>query len=186
MPDHETMSRRQFLLLTSATLSFAFAARADDQSARRIRAGARVFRTLLAADLRLTERATDGVLHVAIYSRDVALGATVAALIAPSDKGGAIRDVPVLAKVVSELPEQVPAGIFIASPLDAQSLARWVKYCQDRQVVLYSPFEGDVERGVMAGLAIEATVQPYLNENALDAAGVELKPFFLRVAKVYR
>lgn len=186
MPEHETLSRRQFLLLTSATLSFALTARADDQSARRIRAGARVFRTLLAADLRLAERANGGVLRVAIYSRDAALGADVAALIAPADKGGAIRDVPVKPAVVSALPEQVPAGIFIASPLDSESLARWVDYCRRAHVVLYSPFEGDVERGVMAGLAIEATVQPYLNESALDAAGVELKPFFLRVAKVYR
>jgi hypothetical protein len=51
-------------------------------------------------------------------------------------------------------------------------------------VVLYSPFEGHVERGVPAGIAVEAKVQPYLNLSALQAAGIELKPFFLKVAKV--
>ncbi len=53
-------------------------------------------------------------------------------------------------------------------------------------MILYSPFEGDVERGVTAGLSIEAKVLPFVNQRTLEASGVELKPFFLKVAKVHR
>lgn len=37
----------------------------------------------------------------------------------------------------------------------------------------------------MAGLSIEAKVVPYVNQSALTAAQVQLKPFFMKVAKVH-
>jgi len=60
-----------------------------------------------------------------------------------------------------------------------------VRWSTAAKVVLYSPFDGDVERGAAAGLCIEAKVQPFLNMPALQAAGVEIKPFYVKVARVY-
>ena len=52
-------------------------------------------------------------------------------------------------------------------------------------IIVFSPFEGDVERGVQCGIAVQARVRPFLNMKSLKSAGVSLKPFFLKVAKKY-
>ena len=77
-------------------------------------------------------------------------------------------------------------ALFLATPLGASELDRLVAWSIRHGVILYSPFEGDVERGVLAGVSIEAKVLPYINQRTLDASGVEFKPFFMRVAKVHR
>jgi hypothetical protein len=177
------------LALVSVCGSTALADSADD---RRVRAGARLFRSLLTAQLALENKtAKDGSLHVVVFGSDSGLTPEVGDLIATSGDSGksGIRDLPVAIERVTSVAQlakvQQPAGVFLVaaqSPTDLQQLIRW---STDAHVVLYSPFEGDVEQGVAAGLAVEAKVQPYLNTSALQAAGVEIKPFYLKVAKVY-
>lgn len=165
-------------------------ARADSQDERRVRTGARVFRTLLLADMAL-ERKTgaDGRLDVAVYADDRASLAEVAPLIAPAPSPGSSPRGPQFAirheQALSETTVP-PVALFLATPLAATELDRLVRWSIDHGVILYSPFEGDVERGVLAGVSIEAKVLPYLNQRTLDASGVEFKPFFMRVAKVHR
>src|SRR5262249_46453671 len=105
-----------------------------------------------------------------------------------SGKAG-IRDLPVSIVRVGSLAQLAqiaqPAGVFLASAQNPGDLAQLIRWSTDAHVVLYSPFEGDVEHGVAAGLAVEGKVQPYLNTGALQAAGVEIKPFYLKVAKTY-
>ncbi len=61
-----------------------------------------------------------------------------------------------------------------------------VRFGIDRHVIVYSPFEGDVESGILGGLSIEAQVRPYLNRATLESSHIMLKEFFLKVAKVYQ
>lgn len=166
-------------------------ARADSQDDRRVRTGARVFRTLLLADVALARKASaDGTLDIAIYSGDASGADEVAPLIrpdvvagAPKGNGPAIRIRRVDALGDDTLP---PVGLFLASPLAGGELDRLIDWSIRHRVILYSPFEGDVERGVTAGLSIGAKVLPFVNQRTLEASGVELKPFFLKVAKVHR
>lgn len=165
-------------------------ARADSQDERRVRTGARVFRTLLLADMAL-ERKTgaDGRLDVAVYASDSASLGEVAPLIAPAAAaGGSSRGPPFAIRHEQALSEATapPVALFLATPLGASELDRLVAWSIRHGVILYSPFEGDVERGVLAGVSIEAKVLPYINQRTLDASGVEFKPFFMRVAKVHR
>ncbi|TLY50402.1 MAG: hypothetical protein E6K53_10695 [Gammaproteobacteria bacterium] len=165
---------------------------ADDVDDRRVRAGARLFRSLLAAETALEAQAgADGALHVVVLGGENATASDVSLLIAASGESGksGIRDLPVkierIANVAALDGSPKPAGIFLAGiPSDAD-LAKLIAWSNAAHIVLYSPFEGHVERGVAAGIAVEAKVQPYLNLPALQAAGVEIKPFYLKVAKVY-
>jgi hypothetical protein len=173
------------------TLSFAVAnVQADSYDERRVRAGARLFRSMLAADTHLEQRrATDGSLKVWLYAADPAFGREIGALISPADASKAkLRGMPVRIENASGLPSlavDLPAGVFLASiPSDAE-LERLVRWSIANRVIVYSPFEGHVERGVAGGISIEAKVQPYVNLGTLQAAGVELKPLFLKVSKVY-
>lgn len=165
---------------------------ADSVDDRRVRAGARLFRSLLAAEVALESQvAADGALHVMVFGGDATQNADVAQLIASSGEAGktGIRDLPVkietIANVAALDKTQQSAGIFLAAVPSEQDLTRLIQWSSAAHIVLYSPFEGQVERGVSAGLAVEAKVQPYLNLPALQAAGVEIKPFYLKVAKVY-
>lgn len=161
-------------------------ARADSQDERRVRTGARLFRSLLAADVAVKSKAVEGVLDVAVYARSEAQVEVVAPVIAPAGEPGKVRGLRLSLRRIDAIDEaRIPMGVFLATPLPPEQLAALIDWSRRHRVILYSPFEGDVERGVMAGLSIEAKVQPYVNPRALAAGGVELKPFFLKVAKVH-
>jgi len=168
------------------------AALADDADDRRVRAGARLFRSLLAAETALEAQAgTDGALHVVVFGGENTTASDVSQLIAASGESGktGIRDLPVKIERIANISAldgaPKPAGIFLAGAPNDADLAKLIVWSNAAHIVLYSPFEGHVERGVAAGIAVEAKVQPYLNLPALQAAGVEIKPFYLKVAKVY-
>ena len=72
-----------------------------------------------------------------------------------------------------------------AEPLRREAIAALIRFGVDRQVIIYSPFEGDVERGVAGGVSIEAQVRPFVNTAALRASQVTLREFFLKVAKAF-
>ena len=177
------------LLACGLTLSLAVAnVQADSYDERRVRAGARLFRSMLAADTGIEGRkGVDGSLHVLLYASDPVLAGEIGALIAPPSKA-AVRGVPLTVQSSTRLPAEggeVPAGLFLASiPSDAE-LDRLVRWSIAHRVIVYSPFEGHVERGIAGGISIEAKVQPYVNLGTLKAAGVELKPLFMKVAKVH-
>lgn len=179
-------------LLLTLFLGFAGAtANADADGDRRVRTGARLFRALLAADMALESKvASDGALHVAVYGGDARFAAEVARLIAPPDDVGQsqIRGIPIKVDVLAKLPEtgKPPVGLFIAGVPPNNELDPLIQWGIRNKVIVYSPFAGHVERGVMAGLSIEAKVQPFVNLATLEASGIRLKPFFLKVAKVRR
>jgi hypothetical protein len=54
----------------------------------------------------------------------------------------------------------------------------------ERGVILYSPFEGDVERGATAGVSIQSKVQPFVNAGTLKSSGIALRRFYLDHARV--
>ena len=177
-------------VITAVSVS-ASTARADDADDRRVRAGARLFRSLLTAQVALESKAApDGALHVVLYGVDAHLGAEISSLISSGEAGKpGIKDLPVKIDNVAnfgalaQTPQ--PAGVFLVSTQSEKDLAELVRWSTAAKVVLYSPFDGDVERGAAAGICIEAKVQPFLNLPALQAAGVEIKPFYVKVARVY-
>jgi hypothetical protein len=179
------------VIVTAVSVS-ASTARADDTDDRRVRAGARLFRSLLTAQVALESKAaSDGALHVVVYGADTHLATEISALIAANGEPGknSIHDLPVKIDNVGNLAELAqasqPAAVFLVSAQSEQDLAELIRWSAAAKIVLYSPFDGDVERGAAAGICIEAKVQPFLNLPALQAAGVEIKPFYVKVARVY-
>jgi hypothetical protein len=168
---------------------------ADPQQERRTEIGLKLFRTMLAADLKLEQKAHDGQLLVLFFHKDDKKRAEQLAAAFARGPGTAagepIRGLPVAAEVASDsafaaYAERRPAGIFLTQALDAATLRAIVRFGIAQGVIVYSPFEGHVESGVLGGLAVEAQVRPYINEATLSASNVSLKELFLKVSKVYR
>ena len=71
--------------------------------------------------------------------------------------------------------------VFITEPLDGQ-LPDLVRFAQQQRLLLFSPFAGDVERGVSAGFQVTDKVLPLVNTASLKQSKIQLKAFFLRIA----
>jgi len=163
----------------------------DDVDDRRAGAGVRLFRALLAADTEITKKTSEPneLLIVFYYVDDLRRAMDLAARFVQESKE--LHGLTVTTEIANDLGmaklgNRTPAGIFIAQAPPRSSLAALVRYGITHRVIVYSPFEGHVELGVLGGLSVEAQVRPFLNKATLDASQISLKPFFLSVSKVYR
>ena len=171
-------------------------ARADAYQDRRTETGLRLFRSLLAADLALEKKAgPDGRLLVLFFhERDPRRAEHLARAFARADAAGnpePVRGLPLAIETTSDpafrgQANRTPAGIFLAEDPSGANLRSIIQYGIANRVIVYSPFEGHVERGVLGGLAVEAQVRPYINQSTLAASNITLKDFFLKVTKVYQ
>ncbi len=74
--------------------------------------------------------------------------------------------------------------LFIVEPL-LEYTNKAIEFSRINQFILFSPFNGDVEKGVMTGFEVTNKVLPAVNINALKDANIRLKAFFLRIAVSY-
>src|ERR1051325_1905631 len=183
------MPRRPWFLAILLVF-LALRAAAEDVQALRARAGVRFFRSLLAADVDLPKKTIppDQLLIVFFYVDDARGAKDLMARFGEQAKE--LRGLPVVTETtkdatLSAYAQRVPAGLFIAQPPNKKTLASIIKYGIDHHVIVYSPYEGHVESGVLGGLFVDAQMRPFVNGATLSASHITLKDFFLKVAKVY-
>ena len=170
------------LLLTSSI------AAAVDREELRIKAGLDLFPSLLSADLDIGEKkGEDGFLTLLLIYTDNRAGAMDMAGVLDSLKH--IHGIPIRIVVTDDLTmgsfrDKIPAGIFITQPLK-ENLSNAVDYAVNKGVVIFSPFKGDVEKGVLGGIHISDRVLPYINLSSMKSSGIHIKQFFMRVSVSY-
>lgn len=167
---------------------FAIPAVADEKEDRRITAGLDLFPSVLAADSELSQkRDGDGNLLVLILYHDKKETATrMADKLSNIER---IRSIPLRVEIagaesLTKYQNGSVAGIFITQRLDAM-LAPVVQFGVDKRVIVFSPFEGDVQKGVSAGIEVREQILPYVNISALQKANIKIKKFFLEIAERY-
>ena len=96
-------------------------------------------------------------------------------------RGRALRIESVSLADLASLEPPPASAVFIAEPLGAD-LEQLLGFARQRKLLLFSPFEGDVERGVATGFRVTDKVLPMVNMQALKQTNVQLKAFFLRIA----
>lgn len=163
---------------------------ADTFNDKRAYVGLKLFRTLVTADMQLAQKANDKgelLIYLVFASNDSAALEYQQSL---ADTMPTVRELGVSIKTLSlaQLQSNMtikPAAIFIAQQLNTVELEQLVSYSIAQQIILFSPFEGDVEKGVLGGVSVEARVQPLINMHTLTKSRVEIKSFYLKVAKQY-
>lgn len=163
---------------------------ADDYKDRRIHVGLKLFRALITADLQAPDKiAADGKfpIYLVYANSDSVIQDYQHSLQASLPK---LRDIPVRIELhnlqdVITTNSAKPAAIFIAQQLNNLELQQLVQFSIAQKIILFSPFEGDVEKGVLGGLSVEASVRPFINMRTLNASQLEIKSFYLQVAKQY-
>lgn len=188
---HARVMRRVAAVALSLTVSAAPVLRSEDMADRRAEVGARVFRALLAADVDLPKKTIAGnqiLIVFFFYGSDSRRAVELAGAFVGA---GDVRGLPVVTEVSNDATfaryaGRLPAGVFLADAAPRATVQSLARFGIDRHVIVYSPFEGDVESGILGGLSIEAQVRPYLNRATLESSHITLKEFFLKVAKVYQ
>jgi hypothetical protein len=166
---------------------------ADDLSDVRAQAGAHLFRAFLSADVDVEKKTVDNnqLLILFLYADDKQRATSLATqFLGEAKDGGTIRSLPLTVAYSSDdtmaaYKSRVPAGIFLAQPPNDATRRAVVRYDIEHHVIVYSPFEGDVENGVLGGLSVEAQVRSYGNLSTLSPSNISLKPLFFKVTKVF-
>ena len=161
---------------------------------RRVQSGLRFFRTLLASDTGLRAKTVDKEQLLVLFihagnerrTRDLAKR-----FLQEGNPPGTILGLQLVAETTDDATfakyaKRRPAAVFVAEPLDDRALLPIIRYGISQRVIIYSPFEGHVERGVLGGLSVEAQVRPFVNLGTMEASHISLGSWFLRAAKVYR
>lgn len=163
---------------------------ADNINDYRTDVGLKLFKTLVSADQKLLDKKqADGSIKIALlYVNDLSNARKLEERLRESWTN--IKGIPVTLELmtVENMQREKPpvaAAIFVTQELLEEELQSAIAYSLAHQIVIFSPFEGDVETGVLAGLSVQATVRPLLNKQALKQGGYDIKSFYLKVAKFY-
>jgi len=180
---------RLFILLITVLFN-AGIANADTTQERRVTISASIFPRIIAVDENLREKLD--------ASGNVRLG-----LLYRTDKDKAVKLSKLMTRKVSNIAgntivfEFIDAnnldktklsalsGLFLVHPLSDKQLDQINEISVRKKILCFSPFEGDVERGVTAGIFIGAKIRPYFNLNNIKKSRISLKPALLRVSKTY-
>ena len=175
-------------LTVLAALLCCSSALAVDRDELRLKAGLDLFPSLLAADLDIAEKKSgEGFLTLLLVYTDNRAGANEIAKSLKALKE--IRGIPVNVEITNNLSADhlkgfAPAGVFLAQPLGDQ-LSGVIDFAVKNKVILFSPFKGDVEKGVLGGLHISDRLLPFINVSSMKSSGIRIKKFFMRVSITY-
>lgn len=173
----------KFMLLFLCALSFH--AYADEVETRRIMVGLKLFPAVVAADYLVTEKKDkDGQLLLLILHEDNIKQANELAI--SLRQINQIKNIPIKVEVHTfneflnkKLPSRSAA--FIAEPANNQ-INEIINQGITSSTLIFSPFKGDVEKGIHSGFIVSDRILPYVNIKTLNQSGIKLKPFFLRVS----
>ena len=159
----------------------------------RINIGLKLFRAILAADLQIKTKknANKELPLLLIYKDNPKRGQQFAQYLLQLGKKNSpaqIKKIPLRVSYISYQTFLVgqherPAGIFLVDQMSSKELAAITRYGIQNQLITFSPFEGDVQKDIAAGLSIGARVRPEINITTLNASEIKIKAFFLKVAK---
>lgn len=168
---------------------------ASEISDARINMGLRLFRATLFADLDIHQK-TDNENHLSLlilYKDDPKVAESYRkSLLELGQKGGMsqIQHLDIRVETTdlenfTTTPDVQYAGIFILDRLSPEELSQIVSYAVKQKLIVFSPYESDIENHVTASISVGARVHPIINMRTLRRSQIRLKRFFLKVAEKY-
>ncbi|MCC2604474.1 hypothetical protein [Planctobacterium marinum] len=182
----------QWLLLSVAVC---FSAPVWSNEDFRVLNGLKMFKSILQADQDINDKHNpdNGLDIVFLYTGELQQAEKLARSflrMGRGDKKGRIKDMPVFVHLVRDMAhiEEMNiavAGIFILNKLNTEEIKGIAQFGLSHNIVTYSPFQGDVEKGIFSGLTIDTSPKPFINAQVMNNSGIRIKSFFLRVATLY-
>lgn len=181
------MKRLLLFILLCVVYTHAFA---DAKQERRLSISVSIFPRIVAVDEGLESKLDENNnIHLAvIYYDDSSKAIDIASKMTQKISNIAGKNIVVESIKYSELlKNNAPriTGAFLVEPVNADIRNQLVRYFTRQGILLFSPFEGDVENGVMASIFIGSKIRPYFNISSIEKAGIKLKSAIIGVSKLY-
>ena len=176
------------ILLFVLLCSFAFSGFASEKEMRRVHVGLKLFPAIVAADYLVAEKKnSDGYLPLYIlHENKPRLARDLAGRLAKIKN---IKKIPIKVHVLTfyefingKAPDR--SAVFIAQNPNGK-IQDILKPAISSSILLFSPFKGDVEKGIHSGFIVSDRILPYINLTTMQQSRIQLKAFFLRVSKHY-
>jgi len=162
----------------------------DELEERRIKISLAIFPKIVAVDQDLDAKLTQDneVKLLFVYDNNRTRAEALSELFV--DKmtniaGKPVKVVVIDVRDVSLIFTERSAGIFITERLDKIQFNKIVRVGVSEQIMIFSPYAGDVERGATVGVAIGNRVRPYFNVDTLKNSKVNILNKLLKVSKRY-
>lgn len=162
---------------------------ADETEKRRVDISVSIFPRIVAVDNHFREKLDKDkkARLLFVYDSDEKFAQNLAERIGNPDHN--IGGMPIVARVINvaeELPdEEVPVAIFLVEKLSDTQLAKILDYAESTHRLVFSPYSGEVERGVMVGISVTNRVKPYFNLATLRRSKVVINALLMKMSKRY-
>jgi hypothetical protein len=164
---------------------------ADEEENRRVDISLSVFPRIVAVDNNFRSKLNPEhkVELVFIYREDEERAQSLVELLISKNKNIGGMSVAVSAVGIKNIfnasGESRPTAMFISERLNDDDLKKVVAIAKKNSCIVFSPFTGDVERGVMVGLSVTNRVKPYFNVQALKNSNVSINALLMKMSKRY-
>ena len=160
---------------------------ADETEKRRVDISISIFPRIVAVDNQFRDKLDKEkkTLLLFVYDSDKDFAEDLAARMLSENNniGGMLVDTRVMSVEEELSATEVPTAIFIVEKLDQVRLEKVMAYAASTHRLLFSPYIGDVERGVMVGVSVTNRVKPYFNVSALRNSEVVINALLMKMSK---
>jgi hypothetical protein len=175
-----------FFLITIPCIFFTLPEIAGSDN-KRLLIGIELFPSFLASDVNISNKTdnNNNLCIAIVYQYDKQTADDMAKRLKSLGK---IRGIPIKVVVLSvqeleKIEKQIIAGLFIAESMIC--LPPIIDDSIEKNYIVFSPFEGDVEKGATGGIHITEKIFPYFNLKTAHRAAIKMKSFFIRVSNKY-
>lgn len=162
---------------------------ADETEKRRVDISISIFPRIVAVDNHFREKLDKekNARLLFVYDEDKSFAEEVAGRVGKDGSNiGGMKVTTHVASADGAFPENdVPVAIFLVEKLSDEQLANVIAYAESVHRLVFSPFSGDVERGVMVGISVTNRVKPYFNLGQLRRADVVINALLMKMSKRY-
>lgn len=160
---------------------------ADELLSPRIQIGLNLIPAIIAADKNLNSQSKNNPLKlqiVYIHNKQRALKSEKQLKSIGMIRGHKLKTEVISFKKLLEKKQKRNCVLILIEKMDLE-LNSLIQYSRNQKIILFSPFKGDVEKGVMSGFEVSNKVLPAINIKAARTSNIDLKAFFLRIAIKY-
>jgi len=155
---------------------------------QRIWLGLKLFPTMLSADLNLHEKTDDQetLRIVLLYKYQKNFASDIAKKLAQKRTIGNFKiEIDVTDDLsLKKYSHRKVAGVFLCEKL-YDKINPIIQFGKTNHVIIFSPFEKDVQAGVSGGMVIYDRILPYINSTTMKLSDIQLAPIFLEIAETY-
>lgn len=162
---------------------------ADETEKRRVDISVSIFPRIVAVDNHFRDKLdkNKNALLLFIYDGDEKFARELAGRIGAEDNniGGMSIATHVMSAADALPDDDLPVAIFLVEKLSDAQLLKVVSYAESAQRLVFSPYVGDVERGVAVGISVTNRVKPYFNLASLRRSKVVINALLMKMSKRY-